>query len=85
MNIGEGPCGRSFGGLRQLRRPHRAPPAARSKETGLSLIATGRNPERGHAACGFDASIVQARLDIWDPDFLSLGVGLAVPLKGRRG
>lgn len=59
--------------------------AARSKDTGLSLIAAGRHPERGHAACGFDASIVQARLDIWDPDFPSLGVGLAVPLKGRRG
>lgn len=43
--------------------------AARSKETGIALIAAGRNPERGHTACGFDASIGKARLDIWDPDF----------------
>ena len=45
--------------------------AARSKETGIELMAAGRHPEEGHAACGFDASIAQARLDIRDPDFAS--------------
>lgn len=45
--------------------------AARSKKTGIELIAAGRHPERGHAACDFDVSIGQARLDITDPNFAS--------------
>ena len=36
---------------------------------GLEVIATGRNPDRGHAAAGFDTSIGKACLDIDDPLF----------------
>ena len=42
---------------------------SRSQETGIKVIAAGRNPERGHSACRFDAGIGQARLDIQDREF----------------
>lgn len=42
---------------------------SRARETGIEVVAAGRHPERGHDACGFDAGIGQARLDIWDRDF----------------
>lgn len=51
-------------GARIARRLH-----SRARETSIEVIAAGRHPERGHSACGFDAGIGQARLDIWDHDF----------------
>lgn len=36
---------------------------------GFEVIAAGRNPERGHQECGFDASIAKVRLDITDSHF----------------
>lgn len=59
--------------------------ASRAEETDVERIAAGRNREKSHAKCGCDASNVQARLDTSDPDFPGQSVGLAVPLKGRRG
>lgn len=36
---------------------------------GIEVVATGRDPERGHRAAGFGASVGEARLDLRSPAF----------------
>lgn len=35
---------------------------------GMEVIASSRDPERGHKECSFDATIAKARIDIHDPN-----------------
>lgn len=38
---------------------------------GIEVVATGRDPERGHREAGFDARVGKARLDMHSPGFVS--------------